>query len=62
MLQTWDTKDITRKTVQVRPILPLAPPPSKWIAFLEILALDLEIFFQFVNDIGNDGLIACCKV
>jgi len=31
--------------VQVRPILVLAPPPSDWIAFLEVLALDLEILF-----------------
>ena len=45
MLQTWNTKNITSETVKVRPILPLAPPPSKRIALLEILALDLEIFF-----------------
>ncbi len=44
MLQTWNTKNIAGKAVQVRPILALAPPPSKWIAFFEILALDLEIF------------------
>ncbi len=30
--------------VKVRPIMPLAPPPSQGITFLEILALDLEIF------------------
>ena len=49
MLRTWNAKDVTGKAVQVGPILALAPPPSKWIAFLEILALDLEIFFQFVD-------------
>ena len=39
MLQTWDTKNITSKVVQVRPILLLGLPPSKRVAFLEILAL-----------------------
>ena len=45
MLQTWNTKNITSEAVQVRPILTLAPPPSKWVTFLEVLVLDLEIFF-----------------
>ena len=45
MLRTWNAENITSKTVQVWPILALAPPPSERIAFLEILALDLEIFF-----------------
>ena len=45
MLRTWNAKNITSQAVQVRPILALAPPPSKWVAFLEVLALDLEIFF-----------------
>ena len=49
MLRTWNAKDITSKAVQVGPILALAPPPSKWIALLEILALDLEILFQFID-------------
>jgi hypothetical protein len=44
MPQTWNTKNITGKVVQIRPILVLAPPPSKWITFLEMLALDLEVF------------------
>jgi hypothetical protein len=30
--------------VKVRPIMPLAPPSSQGITFLEILAFDLEIF------------------
>jgi len=49
MLQTWNAKDITSEAVQVGPILVLAPPPSKWITLLEILALDLEILFQFID-------------
>ena len=44
MLRTWNTKNITGKVVEIRPILALAPPPSKWIAFLEMLVLDLEVF------------------
>ena len=31
MLQTWNAKNITSKAVQVRPILMLAYPPSKWV-------------------------------
>ena len=48
--------------VKVRPILLLAPPPPKWIIFLKILALDLEIFFQFIDNIRNDRHIVYCKV
>ena len=42
MLQTWNAKNVTCKVVQVEPVLTLAPPPSKWIAFL---VLNLEVFF-----------------
>ena len=31
MLQTWNAKNITSEAVQVRPILTLAHPPSKWV-------------------------------
>ena len=31
MLRTWNAKNITSEAVQVRPILTLAPPPSKWV-------------------------------
>ena len=44
-LQTWNTENITSEVVKVGPILVLAPPPPEWIAFLEILALGLEVFF-----------------
>jgi hypothetical protein len=48
--------------VFITPILILAPPPPEWITFLEILALNLEILFQFINGIRTNCLIVCCEI
>ena len=50
MLQTQNTENIACKTVEVWPILLLAPPPSKWVAFLEVFVLDLEILFKLIDN------------
>jgi hypothetical protein len=59
---TRDSKDVSRKTVQIGKLGTSPQPPIKWMACIEILLPKLEVFLKFISDAAVRSFVSGSEV